>query len=39
MAFDVEKEIKIYWILGIIVVMVYGLWLFISPEAYAAVNN
>ncbi len=37
MAFDVEKEIKIFWIVGVIVLLVYGAWLFISPESYYAV--
>ncbi|TFG01801.1 MAG: hypothetical protein EU540_02835 [Promethearchaeota archaeon] len=36
MAFDVEKEIKIWWITGIIVLLVYGVWLYISPESYRA---
>ena len=36
---DIEQEIKIYWILGIIVLLIYGLWLFISPESYAVATN
>ncbi len=36
MAFDVEKEIKIFLISGVIVLLVYGVWLFISPESYRA---
>ena len=39
MALDIEKEIKIYWILGIIVLIIYGLWLFISVESYVVVMN
>ena len=37
MAFDVEKEIKILLIAGLIVLLVYGLWLFISYESYYAI--
>ena len=36
---DIEKEIKIYLILGFIVLVYYGLWLFISYESWVAVNN
>jgi hypothetical protein len=36
---DLEKVIKIYWIIGIIVLGLYGLWLFISPESYWAMTN
>ena len=36
MAFDVEKEIKIFLIAGLIVLLVYGVWFFISPESYRA---
>ena len=39
MALDVDKEIKIYWILGLIVLLIYGLWLFISPESYVVAVN
>jgi hypothetical protein len=39
MAFDTEKELKIYWILGIIVLLIYGLWLFISYESYYAMTG
>ena len=39
MALDVEKELKIYWIIGLIVLLVYGLWLFISVESYYVVVN
>jgi len=39
MALDIEKEIKIYWILGMIVLIIYGLWLFISVESYVVVMN
>ena len=31
---DVEKELKIFWIAAIIVLIFYGLWLFISYESY-----
>ena len=37
MALDIEKEIKIYWIVGLIVLLIYGLWLFISAEFYYAI--
>lgn len=36
---DIEKEIKIYLILGVIVLGYYGLWLFLSYESWVAVNN
>ena len=36
MALDVDKELKIVWIVGIIVILVYGLWFFISYESYHA---
>ena len=36
---DVEKEIKIYLILGFIVMIVFGLWYFISPESLVVVLN
>ena len=36
MAFDVEKELKLFWLAGIIVLIFYGLWLFISYESYYA---
>jgi len=39
MALDIEKELKIYLIIGFIVLVFYGLWLFISPESWMAVNN
>ena len=39
MALDIEKEIKIYLILGFIVLVFYGLWFFISYESWVAVNN
>jgi len=39
MALDIEKELKIYMILGFIVLVFYGVWLFISPESWIAVNN
>ncbi len=37
MALDVEKELKIFWIAGIIVLLIYGLWFFISYESYHAI--
>lgn len=37
MALDVEKELKIFWIAGMIVLISYGLWFFISYESYHAV--
>jgi hypothetical protein len=37
MALDVEKELKIFWIAGMIVLIIYGLWFFISYESYHAV--
>ena len=37
MALDVEKELKIFWIAGIIVLLIYGLWFFISYESYYAI--
>jgi len=39
MALDIEKELKIYMILGFIVLVFYGVWLFISVESWIAVNN
>ena len=39
MTLDVNKELKIYWILGLIVALIYGFWLFISPESYHAVTG
>jgi len=39
MALDIEKELKIYMILGFIVLIVFGLWYFISPESIAAAFN
>jgi hypothetical protein len=36
---DIEKELKIYWILGIIVLLIYGLWFFISYESYYAISG
>jgi len=39
MVLDIEKELKIYLIIGFIVLVFYGLWLFISPESWIAVNN
>lgn len=31
---DVDKELKIYVYIGLIVLIVFGLWLFISAESY-----
>ncbi|TFG24233.1 MAG: hypothetical protein EU529_05005 [Promethearchaeota archaeon] len=39
MAFDVEKELKIFWIAAILVVIFYGAWLFISYESYNAIMD
>jgi len=39
MALDVEKELKIYWYCGIIVMLIFGLWYFISPESILTVFN
>ena len=39
MALDVEKEIKIYLILGFIVMIIFGLWYFVSPESLVVVFN
>ncbi len=39
MAFDVEKELKIFWIAAIIVLIFYGAWLFISYETYNAIMD
>ena len=30
MAFDIEKEIKIYWICATIVLLIYGVWEFLG---------
>ena len=37
MALDIDKELKIFWITGMIVLIIYGLWFFISYESYHAV--
>ena len=37
MALDIEKELKIFWIAGMIVLLIYGLWFFISYESYYAI--
>ena len=39
MALDVEKEIKIFWLCGVIVLIIFGLWWFISPESSGAAFN
>lgn len=38
MALNINIELKIYWILGLIVALIYGFWLFISPGSYHAVT-
>jgi hypothetical protein len=35
---DVQKEIKIFLIVGFLVLLFYGLWLFISYESFAVMN-
>jgi len=37
MELDIDKELKIYWYLGLIVLIIFGLWLFISAESYHAI--
>ena len=39
MALDVDKELKIFWLCGIIVLIIFGLWYFISPESVNVVFN
>ena len=39
MALDVEKELKIFWLGGMIVLLIFGLWYFISPESVDAAFN
>ena len=39
MALDVDKELKIYWYCGIITLLIFGLWYFISPESLLTVFN
>jgi len=34
---DVDKELKIYVYIGLIVLIIFGLWLFISAESYHAI--
>ena len=36
MAFDVEKELKLFWITGMIVLIVYGAWFLVAYESYYA---
>ena len=39
MEFDIEQEIKITFIVGIIIGLIYGLWFLISVESWVAVTN
>lgn len=39
MALDIEKELQIYWICGIIVLIIFGLWYFIFPESLVIAFN
>jgi hypothetical protein len=39
MALDIEKELKIWWLCGIIVMLIFGLWYFISVDTLAALFN
>jgi len=39
MGLDVNKELKIYWILGLIVAFIYGFWFFIFPGSYHALTG
>jgi len=39
MALDIEKELKIYWICGLIVLLIFGLWYFIAVESLTALFN
>ena len=39
MAFDIEQEIKITFLLGFIIALIYGLWFLISVESWVAVTN
>ena len=39
MALDVEKEIKITFIVGFIITIIYGLWFLISVESWVAATN
>jgi len=39
MAFDIEKEIKITFIVNFIIAIIYGLWFLISVESWVAATN
>ena len=39
MEFDIEKEIKITFIVGFIIAIIYGLWFLISVESWVAATN
>jgi len=39
MEFDIEQEIKVTFIVGFIVALIYGLWFLISVESWVAVTN
>ena len=39
MALDIEKELKIYWLCGIIVLLIFGLWYFISVDTLTTLFN
>jgi len=39
MALDIEKEIQIYWFCGLITLLIFGLWYFISAESMVAVTG
>jgi hypothetical protein len=39
MEFDIEQEIKITFIVGFIIALIYGLWFLISVESYVAVTG
>ncbi len=39
MEFDIEQEIKITFIVGFIVAIIYGLWFLISVESWVATTN
>ena len=39
MALDIEKELKIYWLCGIIVLLIFGLLYFISIDIFTTLLN
>ncbi|MHA1468120.1 MAG: hypothetical protein ACTSP6_08595 [Promethearchaeota archaeon] len=39
MEFDIDQEIKITFIVGFIVAIIYGLWFLISVESWVAATN